>query len=197
MAVGASTVPRAVVPGRVARGSLSMAQLVDRARSVATYAVTASLVVGIAFAVVCLRPHRVFNGPVEYIVVSGTSMEPHFQSGDLVIMRRADAYHVGDIVAYTIPRGEVSAGHRVIHRIVGGSSRTGWITRGDNRNANDPWRVPERVLLGREWVRVPVYGTIESVVSVRLLIAMFVGAAVVLLAWPGRVEDDDTLEARR
>ena len=61
------------------------------------------------------------GGPATYIWVSGTSMEPTFMSGDVVILRRSDAYGIGDVVAYRVPAGNSGAGtlhHSPDHRWV-------------------------------------------------------------------------------
>jgi signal peptidase I len=142
------------------------------------------LVLCASFAFVWLRPHRVLNGPTEMIVVAGTSMEPRFHAGDLVVVRHAARYHVGDVIAYTVPNGQDGAGTHVIHRIVAGSRRHGWRTQGDNRAQRDPWLLPEGNIIGREWAVIPWYRTINDVVPARLLFATLLGAAVTLLAWP-------------
>jgi signal peptidase len=140
---------------------------------------------------VFLRPHRFLNGPVEYVVVSGTSMEPQFLSGDLVVVRRASEYHVGDVIAYALAsRG----GARVIHRIVGGSAATGWTTRGDNRNAPDPWKVPNASILGREWVHLAIYRELSDAVPPQLRLGLLVGVVTLVLVWPRGDDDDEAVE---
>jgi signal peptidase I len=143
-----------------------------------------ALVLCASAAFVWLRPHRVLNGPTEMIVVAGTSMEPRFHTGDLVVVRHNARYHVGDVIAYSVPAGEDGAGARVIHRIVAGSPRRGFRTQGDNREQRDPWVVPSRNIIGREWAVIPWYRTIIDLVPARLLFATLVGTAVMLLVWP-------------
>jgi signal peptidase len=142
--------------------------------------------------VVFLRPHRVLDGPVEFVVVAGHSMDPHFASGDLVIVKRASSYHIGNVIAFKVPAGPNGTGGRVIHRIVGGSASRGWITRGDNRTTNDPWRVHPADILGRQWLHVPFYRQITDVIPPQLLFASLAGIAALLLAWPRKLEDDNT-----
>ena len=88
------------------------------------------------------------GGRVAYVRVDGWSMNPTLHNGDLVVVKRHSAYRVGDAVAYRIPRGEFGAGALVVHRLVGGNGSTGYITRGDNRNINDPWHPRTRDVIG-------------------------------------------------
>ena len=141
---------------------------------------------------VFLRPHRLLNGPVEYVVVAGHSMDPHFASGDLVVVRRASSYHVGDVIAFKVHAAPSETGGRVIHRIVGGNPTRGWITRGDNRTTNDPWRVHPADIFGREWLHVPFYRHITAVIPPQLLFASLAGFAAVLIAWPPKLRRTTT-----
>ena len=67
---------------------------------------------------------------------------------DVVIAREYERYAVGDLVVFRVPDGE-ARGRYIIHRIVGGSSATGWVTRGDNRTTVDPWFLSNGDLVGR------------------------------------------------
>jgi signal peptidase I len=98
------------------------------------------------------------GGPVSYVCVSGSSMEPGLETGDLAIVRHSDRYQRGDVVAFRIPEGEPGEGGLVIHRIVGGSSETGFVTQGDNRLRPDSWRPAENDIVGNLWVTVPGAG---------------------------------------
>jgi signal peptidase len=100
------------------------------------------------------RPQLV-GGPAAYAMVSGRSMESTLEDGDLVITREHATYHVGEIIAYQVPAGEPNAGLRVVHRIVGGSAATGFVTRGDHRTRIDPWRPPPSDVIGSVALRIP------------------------------------------
>jgi signal peptidase I len=99
----------------------------------------------------------VIGGPATYVFVSGTSMEPTLSTGDLVITRGTGQYAVGDIVAFRLPEdsGATAGGPLVIHRIVGGSGRDGYIMRGDNRMGDDPWRPRAEDIAGSAWLVLP------------------------------------------
>jgi signal peptidase I len=90
------------------------------------------------------------GGPASYVWVSGTSMEPTLRTGDFVVLRRADTYRVGDVVAFRIPPGEPAAGTFVIHRIIGGSGATGFVTQGDNKDRPDRWQPTSADILGAQ-----------------------------------------------
>lgn len=107
-----------------------------------------------------LRPVSL-GGPVDYLVIRGDSMLPTYRTGDLVIVREAQAYGPGDIVAYRVPAGELGAGRLVIHRIVA-DSPSGFVIQGDNNPAPDPWQPTPRDVVGRAWVVIPGIGRVLS-----------------------------------
>lgn len=95
---------------------------------------------------------QVLAGGAEYIVVSGASMEPTYHTGDLVVVRRTADYGAGDVIAFRTEQG------KVIHRIVGGDAIDGYITRGDNKDAEDPWQPTPAQIVGKTWLHVPRAG---------------------------------------
>lgn len=123
---------------------------------------------------VFLRPD-VLGGSASYVLVSGHSMQPRLQTGDLVITQRKDTYARGDVIAYRVPKGEPGAGARVIHRISGGSAREGFRTRGDNREEADIWRPRPRDIEGRLWLRLPKLGTLMLMLSTPIGLAAAAG----------------------
>jgi signal peptidase len=150
-----------------------------------------SLVLVVAFVLVwafMLRPQSL-GGPAGYVLVSGTSMNPLYHTGDMVLVERHGGYHVGDIVAYRVPKGDPMAGAQVIHRIVGGSAEKGWVVQGDNRTAPDVWRPQDSDIVGSAAVHIPnavlVLQWLRSPVLLGLLAACFVFVRVI-----GRSGDD-------
>ena len=113
--------------------------------------------------IVLLRPQALGGGAM-YIVVRGNSMEPTYRSGDLVFVESASDYAVGDIVAYRVPSGEVGEGHVIVHRIVDGDASSGFVVRGDNNNAPDPWSPRIGDVAGRAWIVVPGLGSLIAFV---------------------------------
>jgi signal peptidase I len=153
---------------RVAR-TAAWARRVARGRGVRGVCTAATVVLIVAWALL-LRP-QMLGGPAGYVLVSGTSMLPGLHTGDLVIVRRHPSYRRGDVVAFRVPAGQPAAGAMVIHRIVGGSPRTGFVTRGDNRATSDLWRPTPADIHGRRWVALPGAGRLVGILREPLLLA--------------------------
>src|SRR6185437_8387081 len=121
---------------------------------------------------------QALGGRAGWVLVSGTSMLPHLHTGDLVLVEHRSSYHVGEVVAYRIPKGQVGAGHVVIHRIVGGNSRTGWRMKGDNRTAPDLWYPTNHDVIGKKQLRIPNAWFVLRIFHMPVLLALFTGFAV-------------------
>lgn len=139
-------------------------------------AVAMVLVAGVWFVV--LRP-QALGGSAVYVVVRGDSMLPTYQSGDLVVVQRAATYAIGDPVAYRVPDGELGAGLIVIHRIVGIAPDGGFVLRGDNNPAPDPWTPQPSDVVGRTWFAVGGFGAVIATLH-RPVIAGALAAALVV-----------------
>ena len=109
----------------------------------ATRAASISALAALVLAAVWLFWPSSLGGGTTYVSTHGISMEPGFQTGDLAILRPADSYAVGDVVAY---RSE-SLDTIVMHRIVAGDAN-GFVTQGDNNDWLDEDRPTEGEILG-------------------------------------------------
>src|SRR5438094_3225003 len=134
----------------------------------------------VVFWFVALRP-QALHGPAGYALVSGTSMLPTLHTGDVVVVHRADRYMIGDVIAYRVPKGQTGAGAQVIHRIVGGDARHGFVVQGDNRTAPDIWHPTPSLIVGREWAHVPKLGILVTLLHTPLALAAL--AAAVAAGW--------------
>ena len=136
-----------------------------------------------------LRPQSL-GGRAGYVLVSGHSMEPRYHTGDMVMVLRHSSYHVGQVIAYRVPKGDAMAGAQVIHRIIGGNGTKGFVVQGDNRTAADVWRPKNGDVVGAKVLRIPnavsVLQYLRSPVLLALLAACFVFVRVI-----GRREEDD------
>lgn len=143
-----------------------------------------------------LRPVPL-GGSTTFLWVSGTSMQPTLRSGDLVALRRADHYDVGQIVAYRVPKGDPGAGSLVIHRIVGGDPAHGFVMRGDNRDHVDDWRPALEDVAGGLWFSIPSAGGYLAHLHDPVVLApMAAGVTVALILLGGSVKRN-TKEERR
>src|SRR5438270_8442703 len=124
-----------------------------------------------------LRPESL-GGRAGYVLVSGQSMEPRYHTGDLVLVQRHAGYHVGQVIAYRVPKGDPMAGAQVIHRIVGGDAKRGFVVQGDNRTQPDVWRPKASDIVGAKTLRIPnaiiVLQYLRSPIFLALLAACFV-----------------------
>jgi signal peptidase I len=118
------------------------------------------------------------GGRAGWVLVSGTSMLPHLHTGDLVLVEHRSDYHVGEVIAYRVPKGYGGQGHVVIHRIIGGNGRAGWRMKGDNRTAPDLWLPTNHDVIGAKVLRIPnawfVLRFVHTPLFLGLLFASFV-----------------------
>lgn len=149
-----------------------MRRLVSHARPRSWFRPAAMLSLALAGAFVL---SQALGGPVGYVIVSGRSMEPLLHTDDLALVVRQGSYHRGDVVAFRVPKGDPGAGSVVIHRIIGGSARDGYITQGDNRNGRDPWRPVPGDVVGEMAFHVPKIGGIPAFLASPLGLALAAG----------------------
>jgi signal peptidase I len=130
------------------------------------------LLVGIAaVSFLALLPVR-FGGSVTYVRTSGISMLPRFHAGDLVLVRTASRYDVGDIVAYRSPLLR----RVVLHRIVGRDGDA-FVFKGDNNERADEETLGREHIVGRFSLRVPKAGNAVAWTSDPMKMTLFAGAA--------------------
>lgn len=125
------------------------------------------------------------GGPASYIIVAGESMEPALHSGDLAVLRQQDGYGAGDIVAFRVPEGEPGEGASVIHRIVGGTAEEGFVTQGDNKNGDDPWRPKPEHITGKMWFSIPGGGNFLLRLRQPMILGLLAGGLGMLMVLGG------------
>jgi signal peptidase I len=133
------------------------------------------------------------GGRADWVMVSGTSMLPRLHTGDLVLVEHRADYHVGEVVAYRVPKGQIGAGHVVIHRIVGGNGKTGWRVKGDNRTAPDLWYPTNHDVIGAKELRIPDAWFVLRLFHMPVLLGLFAAMGVFFwIALSGDGEKDET-----
>jgi signal peptidase I len=143
----------------------------------------------LGFWFVALRPQSL-GGPAQFVMVAGTSMLPTLKTGDVVVVRAQADYHVGDIVAYRIPKGDPAAGGRVIHRIIGGSGTRGYEIQGDNRKSADLWHPRNADVLGKVWIRLPQAARVAVFLRAPLVLASLAAGLIFALVVGGGREEE-------
>jgi signal peptidase I len=128
------------------------------------------------------RP-QLFGGPAGYAVVEGSSMEPAYHAGDLVITREHRTYRVGDVIAFEVPAGSAGGGLHVIHRVLARTPDGLYVTMGDNRDSVDPWQLSDHDVIGSVAVHVPYVGSVVRVLREPPVFAWFVGSLVLVGLW--------------
>lgn len=136
---------------------------------------TAAVVLLATVAWLTLAPTGI-GGPISYVTTSGDSMAPRFHTGDLALIRRADRYRVGDIVAYTSPQLHTIVLHRIVAR-----DRGRYVVKGDNNDFIDPSHPARDELIGKLWLRVPHAGRILDGLHTPAATAALTAAAAALL----------------
>ncbi len=97
---------------------------------------------------------RAFGGGVDYLILNGDSMAPRFVRGDLVLVRPAPFYQVGDVVAYRHP--EIGP---VFHRIIAQEGER-FILQGDHNTWVDGYQPTAAEILGKLWWHLPGLGRV-------------------------------------
>ncbi|PYF98327.1 signal peptidase, endoplasmic reticulum-type [Georgenia satyanarayanai] len=140
--------------------------------------------VALATAVVLLWPVSL-GGLFGGIIVSGHSMEPTMERGDLVVVMRVREAQVGDVVVF---RPQVAPHARVVHRIVGADGEQLEL-RGDNNDWSDPFDVTQDDVVGKVVMRLPqVGGALSSLTDARVWASLLLLGAGLWL-WPRRAPD--------
>ena len=115
------------------------------------------------------------------VVLSG-SMEPELSVDDLIIVRRADEYNVGDVVVYR------RRGSSVVHRIVIKDGKN-VVTQGDANNAADEPISPSDIS-GRVVCSIPKAGRVVGFFQSPIGVIVILGIALLLLELSFRSEKD-------
>jgi signal peptidase I len=147
----------------------------SRLRTTATVTIIGAAVLLWAFT---LRP-QALGGPTMFVAVRGSSMLPTYEHGDLVVVQSAAAYHVGEVVAYRVPEGQIGAGKIVIHRITGGDATRGFTLQGDHSTAPDPWSPTGADMVGVATWRLANAGRLIFLVQQPVILAGLASAIVV------------------
>jgi signal peptidase I len=123
---------------------------------------------------------QALGGSVAYLVVDGTSMKPGLSAGDLVVVRSADGYAAGDVVAYQSPIANRTFVHRVLRTEEGR-----FVLKGDANPYPDAGRPGVAAIDGKLWFAVPYVGSALGWLGVPMHAALVGGLLALLLSGGG------------
>jgi len=144
---------------------------VRRSWTIATSIITGLIVIGIGI----LAWPATLGGKATWVSVSGTSMEPNYSTGDLVLAWDDEGWQIGDVILYGIQGSDSGL---IVHRLVEGNATDGWYAQGDNKPRIDPWLIPNDSIGGREILHVPGAGTALTWVRSPQVLAIICGLLV-------------------
>lgn len=125
----------------------------------------------LSFVLLVVVLHFVFG--FRYVVVLTDSMKPRINPGDLVVTKpiSPDELRAGDVVLYRVTIGDST--YWVVHRIVDvrtdSSGNLYYLTKGDNREYIDPWRVYPDQIIGKVVLVIPRVGIVRYYISFIIL----------------------------
>ena len=112
------------------------------------------------------------GGQTTVVAVDGTSMLPGLTQNDVVIIRPAAKYQVGDVVAYQRDAAPHRAASDRRHR------RRPFHLKGDNNSFVDPEKPNRTALVGKKWITAPGLARVVSVLRLPIVLALFAAGAV-------------------
>ena len=116
------------------------------------------------------------SGQLRWVITTGNSMSPRVAVGDLIVVRPADRYQVGDVIAYDSP----DLDRKVLHRIVGVEDGR-FVTQGDHNDWVDSHRPAASEVVGREVLHLPGIGSHLRSLLDPGVVAVIVGLATTLV----------------
>ncbi|MCU1361299.1 MAG: signal peptidase [Ilumatobacteraceae bacterium] len=137
-----------------------------------------------------------WGGQTTWVVVKGTSMRPHYHTGDIVIARTSDHHDIGDVVVYRVPSEYLGAGHLIMHRLKAIRPDGTYVIQGDNRETPDDFIIHSTDVVGVQAVHIPKAGSLLKMLSQWWFLAGLIGAFAFVKLWPDddeAVDDDDAI----
>jgi signal peptidase I len=176
-AVSASPAPLASTDGAVRSNHVNSSPTALRLmlRYLVGVVLAGLLVLGAA----AVASHRIGYG-----ATAGTSMQPVYHAGDVVVVARSRRYHAGQMVAY----GGRNGNSVVLHRIIDGDAN-GFIVKGDSNQFADLAHPRADQLIGRVVLHI---SGVRAVVGARITHALVL---VALLGLVGALSRDHIARA--
>jgi len=95
------------------------------------------------------------KGNIKFMIIQSGSMKPSIKTGDMVIVKPAKEYMVGDIISFG--KANALTTHR-IYDIKNTGNRNSYFTKGDFNNAPDQKAVFKENISGKVLINIPYLG---------------------------------------
>lgn len=127
-------------------------------------------------------------------IVTTDSMQPSINAGDIVIVKngKKDKIRQGDVITFN--QNDEVITHRVIKNITE-ESNVEYITKGDNNNTEDTFKVKYDDVIGKVIITIPYLGKIISILDNKIIILILL--LVILIIVFIKIEKNEKLENRR
>ncbi|MGH9109068.1 MAG: S24/S26 family peptidase [Acidimicrobiales bacterium] len=119
------------------------------------------------------------GGSMSYAITDGVSMLPTYHAGDLVVIRREPAYHLGEVAAFHNQQLHVI----VLHRIVAIRGNR-YVFKGDNNSWVTSYEPTKAQIVGAEWLHLAGAGKVLLDLRTPIVAAVLLGLLWLFSFWP-------------
>ena len=127
-------------------------------------------------------------------IVTTDSMQPSINAGDIVIVKNGKKDKIGQGDVITFNQNDEVITHRVIKNITE-ENNVEYITKGDNNNTEDTFKVKYDDVIGKMVITIPYLGKIISILHNKIIILILL--LVILIIIFIKIEKNEKLENRR
>lgn len=127
-------------------------------------------------------------------IVTTDSMQPSINAGDIVIVKNGKKDKIGQGDVITFNQNDEVITHRVIKNITE-ENNVEYITKGDNNNTEDTFKVKYDDVIGKMVITIPYLGKIISILDNKIIILILL--LVILMIIFIKIEKNEKLENRR
>lgn len=127
-------------------------------------------------------------------IIRTNSMEPTVKIGDVVIVKKVKEQDIksGDVITF-LQDGEVIT-HRII-KIDDSEGIARYITKGDNNNVEDTFKVTYDDIVGKHMMTIPYLGKVVQVLDSKIILLVI--TLIVLIYIFVRIQNKEKIENRR
>lgn len=127
-------------------------------------------------------------------IVDTNSMEPTINVGDIVIVKKVkeDKLKQGDVITFT-EEGEVIT-HRIT-KVEREENGTQYVTKGDNNNTEDTFKIRYNDIIGEEILTIPQLGKTVQILDSKIIILIII--LIILIFILVKIQKNEKIENRR